>query len=123
MTTTTLSIEERRATVRQLSADGYSNRAIGRRLGIHHRTVASDLLATLAPPAAPPTPTSGDPLTPRLLFRLTPQLIQDLNMLHDPLTDELPAPLVRAIHEAANRKRARWITRLREQAPATPPPL
>ncbi|MFE5912073.1 hypothetical protein ACFQ6B_23730 [Streptomyces wedmorensis] len=121
MTTTTLPIEKRRATVRQLADDGLSNRAIGRQLGIHHRTVASDLLATPAPADAPPGPTSGDLLTPRLLYPLTPQLVQDLNVLHDPATGELPAPLARAIHEAANRKRARWMTLLREQAPAAPP--
>ena len=111
MATPTLSVAERRARARQLHTAGYSNRAIGRELGIHHGTVAADLRATPAPPAAPPAPTSGDPGAPRQFFTLTRELIQDLNVLADKRTGELPAPLVRAIHAAADRRRAAWIDR------------
>ncbi|RSS59563.1 helix-turn-helix domain-containing protein [Streptomyces sp. WAC01280] len=120
MATTTLSVEERRTTVRQLDKAGHSNRAIARQLGIHHGTVARDLRSTPEPLDDPQPVTSGEPSTPRLMFPLPPQLIQDLNVLHNHQTDELPAPLVRAIHEAANRKRARWITWLQKQAAERP---
>jgi hypothetical protein len=119
----------RRATVRQLADEGLSNRAIARRLGIHHRTVARDLDTTPAPteasPAAPPTPeqappapTSGARPTPRLLHPLDPALIQDINILADPRTGALPAPLLRAIHAAAERRRADWDAMARRPAAA-----
>ncbi|MFF5790237.1 helix-turn-helix domain-containing protein [Streptomyces sp. NPDC012693] len=112
MATPTLSLTERRARARQLHEAGHSNRAIGRQLGIHHRTVATDLLATPAPQDTPPAPTSGDPDAPRQLFTLTRELIQDLNVLADKQSGDLPAPLVRAIHAAADRRRAAWMRQL-----------
>jgi transposase len=103
-------LAERRATVHQLAADGLSNRAIGRRLGIHHRTVARDLEApvapTEAPQPAPPAPTSGAPVAPSLLYDLEPALTQDLNMLHDARTGAMIEPVRRYIHAAANARRA-----------------
>ncbi|MFF4962990.1 helix-turn-helix domain-containing protein [Streptomyces sp. NPDC001222] len=109
-----LDLAARCATVRQLADDGMSHRAIARRLGIHHRTVARDFDATPAPaeappaaPAAPPAPTSGAPSAPRLLHPFDPALIQDLNVLADPRTGALPSPLLRAIHAAADHRRAK----------------
>ncbi|WP_329622936.1 helix-turn-helix domain-containing protein [Streptomyces sp. NBC_01255] len=116
MATPTLSVAERRTRARQLADDGHSNRAIARQLGIHHRTVARDLELTPAPPAAPPVPTSGDPSAPRILFNLPPTLVQDLNVIADKQSGDLPAPLVRAIHAAADRHRAAWIHQLRQLA-------
>jgi hypothetical protein len=107
-TTRPPTLDDRRAIVRQLADDGMSNRAIARRLGIHHATVARDLDATSAPQTAPPTPTSGARPAPRLLHDLDPRLIQDINVLADPHTGALPAPLVRAIRAAADHRRATW---------------
>jgi hypothetical protein len=107
--TGTLPLAERRATVRRLADENLSHREIARRLGIHHRTVARDLAAPAAPAApesAPPAPTSGAPRAPRLLYPLDPRTIQDLNVLADPHTGALPAPLVRYIRAAANAQRA-----------------
>lgn len=123
---TAAELAARRATVRHLAdVEQLSNRTIGRRLGIHHRTVARDLASTAppaapavaeqaAPPApveAPPAPTSGAAPAPRrapsLLHPLSPQTIQDLNVLATG-TGSLPAPLLRAIHEAAERRRTAW---------------
>lgn len=111
---------ERRHRVRQLAAANLSNREIARRLGIHHRTVARDLEAPPAPEQAPPAPTSGAGPAPRLLYPLDPALIQDLNVLADPHTGALPAPLVRAIRAAADHRRAMWrtATQGREQVEA-----
>lgn len=101
---------ERRRRVRQLAAEGKSNREIARQLGIHHRTVARDLDAppapAEAPQTAPPAATSGAPLAPRLLHPLDPALIQDLNCLADPRTGALPEPIRRIIRAAANGRRA-----------------
>ncbi|MFB6617004.1 helix-turn-helix domain-containing protein [Streptomyces rochei] len=126
-----------RATVRQLADKGMSHRAIGRQLGIHHSTVARALRATDepdapaaepgtepdeprhepqdAPPhepdepdAAPPPPTSGAPRAPRLIHDLPAWLVQDLNILVDPFTGRLPEPVARAIHTAAEQRRATW---------------
>jgi hypothetical protein len=103
---------ERRRRVRQLAEQHVSNREIARRLGIHHRTVARDLAAppapAEAPQTAPPAPTSGARPAPRLLHDLDPRLIQDINVLADPHTGALPAPLVRAIRAAADHRRATW---------------
>jgi hypothetical protein len=115
---------ERRHRVRQLAEQHVSNREIARRLGIHHRTVARDLEAPpapeQAPQAAPPAPTSGALPAPRLLYPLDPALIQDLNVLADPHTGALPAPLVRAIRAAADHRRATWhaMAQRREQVEA-----
>jgi hypothetical protein len=107
-----LDLAARRATVRQLTDEGHSARAIARRLGIHHKTVARDLAATPAPAeapqTAPPTPTSGARPAPRLLHPLDPRTIQDLNVLADPRTGQLPAPLLRTIRAAADHRRAIW---------------
>lgn len=114
--------EERRAKARQLAKGGLSNRAIGRLLGVHHSTVARDLAATPepdapadAPPAEPPAPvdapptlTSGERPAPRLLHDLPGWLVQDLNVLMDPRTGALPGALLRAIHAAAEERRATW---------------
>ncbi|MFE9309498.1 hypothetical protein ACFYM5_17635 [Streptomyces sp. NPDC006706] len=115
-----------RATVRQLAGKGLSQRAIGRQLGIHHSTVARALRATDepdeprhepqdAPPhepdepdTAPPPPTSGAPRTPRLIHDLPGWLIQDLNILTDPVTGRLDEPVARTIHTAAEQRRATW---------------
>src|SRR5690606_39340504 len=82
-----------------LAAQNLSNRAIGRRLGMHHTTVGRILRTTRAPerttpeqperttpaPATTPErttpPTSGAAPAPRLLLPLDPDLIQDLNVL------------------------------------------
>jgi hypothetical protein len=115
----------RRATVRRLADEGKSNRAIARQLGVGKDTVARDLAATPATPApdtapqdATPAPTSGARPAPRLLHPLDPRLIQDLNVLADPRTGALPAPLLRAIRAAADHRRAQWLADLarREQA-------
>jgi hypothetical protein len=103
-----LPLAERRATVRRLADENLSHREIARRLGIHHRTVARDLAAPAAPETAPPAPTSGAPRAPRLLYPLDPRTIQDLNVLTDPHTGALPAPLIRAIRAAADHRRAQW---------------
>ncbi|MFJ5143294.1 hypothetical protein [Streptomyces sp. NPDC088707] len=121
MATPTLPIAERRARARQLNAAGYSNRAIARELRIHHRTVANDLAAPVAPDPAPPAPTSGDPTAPPIHFNLPRTLVQDLNVLADKQTGELPAPLVRAIHAAADRRRAAWLRGLEQLATEAPP--
>lgn len=117
-TTNPTRAEERDARVHQLAAKGLSNRAIGRELGIAHTTVARILRTTTAPAAppertrpAPPTATSGKRLAPRLLHPLPPELIQDLNVLADPRTGQLPAPLVRAIRAAADHRRTTMRTR------------
>ncbi|MFB7461702.1 hypothetical protein [Streptomyces sp. NPDC056188] len=67
---------------------------------------------TTAPPApverttpAPPAPTSGNARTPRLLHPLDLRTIQDLNVLMDPRTGALPAPLARIIRAAADHRR------------------
>ncbi|MFF0894726.1 helix-turn-helix domain-containing protein [Streptomyces sp. NPDC003278] len=120
----------RRAAVRHLAdVERLSNREIARRLGIHHRTVARDLAAPAPAPAeetapdAPDAPTSGARIETRLLHPLDPQTIQDLNVLADPRTGALPAGLLRAIHAAAERRRADWQRaterRLAEPAPAS----
>ncbi|MGW0134842.1 hypothetical protein [Streptomyces sp. NPDC003299] len=105
---------ERRALVRQLAADGMSNRAIARRLNIGKDTVARDLAATDEPTApattlqnGAPHLTSGASHTLRLLHPLEPALIQDLNVLADPRTGALPAPLRRIIRAAADHRRAK----------------
>ncbi|QMP84085.1 helix-turn-helix domain-containing protein [Streptomyces phage Alderaan] len=122
MATPTLSVDERRAMVHKRHGAGASHRAIGRELGIHHTTVARILRTTPAPqdappalPDAPPAPTSNEPRPPAILFNLTRELIQDLNTLADKGTGDLPAPLVRAIHAAADRRRAAWLAWLRRQ--------
>ncbi|MGD6762060.1 hypothetical protein ACOKM5_24305 [Streptomyces sp. BH097] len=123
-----LPVAERRRRVRQLADEQVSNREIGRRLGIHHRTVARDLATpapTEAPPAAPqdapPAPTSGAPLAPRLLHDLEPSLIQDLNMLCSG-TGALPEPIRRYLRAAADARRADWRARLEHRAAADAPP-
>ncbi|MEU6649492.1 helix-turn-helix domain-containing protein [Streptomyces sp. NPDC046900] len=115
-----------RATVRQLAAEDMSHRAIAREVGIHHSTVARILRATDepdapatapqdAPPTAPPSPTSGAPRAPRLIHELPPWLIQDLNVLIDARTGRLPAPVARAIHTAAEARRATMRANLERQ--------
>lgn len=106
----------RDARVHHLAAEGHSNRAIGRQLGIHHTTV-STILRTTTPPVAPTAPappatmarttpaTSGNPPAPRLLHPLDPSLIQDLNCLMDPWTGALPAPIRRYLRAAADARR------------------
>ncbi|MGW3511191.1 hypothetical protein [Streptomyces sp. NPDC000994] len=134
-TTNPTGAEERTARVHQLAAEGRSNRFIGRELRIAHTTVARILRTTSAPavpakpakdappapaerttpePAeqaerttpAPPAPTSSNARAPRLLHPLDPRTIQDLNVLADPRTGALPAPVVRIIRAAANARRA-----------------
>ncbi|MFJ9892706.1 hypothetical protein ACIQPR_05170 [Streptomyces sp. NPDC091280] len=109
-TTGARTLDQRRATVRRLAAEHLSNREIGRRLGIHHRTVARDLevpvAPTEAPQPAPPAPTSGAPVAPSLLYDLEPALIQDLNVLHDARTGAMIGPVRRYIRAAANARRA-----------------
>ncbi|MFC8199930.1 helix-turn-helix domain-containing protein [Streptomyces sp. NPDC057298] len=115
-TTGALTLDQRRATVRQLAADDLSNREIARRLGIHHRTVARDLEAPApadAPQTAPSAPTSGAtpaPRRPTLIKELDPRLIQDLNVLVDRRTGALPEPLDRIVRAYADRTRASWST-------------
>lgn len=109
-------LAERRATVRQLADANHSHRAIARQLGIHHRTVARDLSATATPQPTSDILTSAEPPAPRQFFTLTRELIQDLNVLADKHTGELPAPLARAIHAAADRRRAAWIQALEQSA-------
>jgi hypothetical protein len=53
-------------------------------------------------------PTSGNPVKPWLVHDLNPRLIQDLNLLVDPRTGRLPAPLERAVTIAAAARRAAW---------------
>lgn len=134
MTTPPAVLEQRRATVRQLHAAGHSNRAIARQLGVSKDAVARDLRATEPPPGepqaapdappaetavhatsepdratpAPPIPTSGNPVKPWLVHDMDPRLVQDLNILIDPRTGRLPAPLERAISIAAAARRAAW---------------
>ncbi|WP_452536593.1 hypothetical protein, partial [Paenibacillus chitinolyticus] len=60
------------------------------------------------PDAAPPPPTSGAPRAPRLIHDLPAWLVQDLNILVDPFTGRLPEPVARAIHTAAEQRRATW---------------
>ncbi|MEU2120016.1 helix-turn-helix domain-containing protein [Streptomyces sp. NPDC016459] len=122
MATPTLTVEERRTRVHQLHKAGHSNRAIGRELGIHHVTVGRILSATPAPEAAPPAPTSGDAGVPPMHFNLTRELIQDLNVLADKKSGDLPAPLVRAIHAAADRRRAEWMHQLHQLATTSAQP-
>lgn len=115
MATTHLTPAERTARdarAHQLAADGLSNRAIGRQLGISHTTVATILRTTPAPEHTTldtverTTPaTSGNTRAPRLLHPLDPRTIQDLNCLMDPTTGALPAGLVRAIRTAADHRR------------------
>ncbi|MFF5142540.1 helix-turn-helix domain-containing protein [Streptomyces sp. NPDC013157] len=121
-TTGPLTLDQRRAAVRRLAAEQLSNREIGRRLGIHHRTVARDLDAPApapapdlapqeAPETAPPTSTSGAapaPRRPSLIKELDPRLIQDLNVLVDRRTGALPSPLDRIVRAYAERTRAMW---------------
>ncbi|MGW2497310.1 hypothetical protein ACWCV2_22775 [Streptomyces pseudogriseolus] len=117
----------RDAEVHRLAAQHLSNRAIARRLGIHHVTVGRILSTTTAPerttastterttPAPDTAPerttptTSGDGPAPRLLHPLDPRTIQDLNCLMDPRTGALPAGLVRAIRTAADHRRAAMV--------------
>lgn len=112
-TTGPLDRATRRATVRRLADEGKSNRAIGRELGIGKDTVARDLAATAAPDTAPqdatPPATSGAPFAPPVVYRLDPRTVQDLNVLADPVTGALPAPLLRAIRAAADHRRAQWL--------------
>ncbi|MFB7029657.1 MULTISPECIES: hypothetical protein [unclassified Streptomyces] len=116
----TLPAAERDARAHQLAADGASHRAIGRALGIHHTTVARILRTTPAPPTAPqdapPPATSKNAPIPGAMFKLTPQLIRDLNVLANRWTGELPAPLVHAIHAEAEKQRAIWRDRLNQLA-------
>ncbi|MGC0205240.1 hypothetical protein [Streptomyces levis] len=82
-----------------------------------------DLEAT-APQPAPPAPTSGAAPAPRLLHPLDATLVQDLNVLADPLTGALPAPIRRIIRAAADARRASMRATARrlmadDSAPAT----
>lgn len=115
--------DDRTARVHHLAAQNLSNRAIGRRLGMHHTTVGRILRTTRAPerttpeqperttpaPATTPErttpPTSGAAPAPRLLLPLDPDLIQDLNVLRDPRTGALPAPLRAMLRTAADARR------------------
>lgn len=120
MATTNLTPADRAtrdAEVHHLAAQHLSHRAIARRLGVHHTTVARILRTTTAPPedttpapaTAPERTTpvaSSNPPAPRLLHPLDPRTIQDLNCLMDPRTGQLPAGLVRAIRTAADHRRA-----------------
>ncbi|MFH9430250.1 helix-turn-helix domain-containing protein [Streptomyces sp. NPDC017615] len=132
--TTPLDLATRRAAVRQLAdIERLSHRAIARRLGIHHNTVARDLAATAEPQAepkraalaavapvdTPPPATSPKAPEPTLLRPLAPDLIQDLNILTDPHTGELPEPLRRYIRATANAARADWLAALQRQQPAS----
>ncbi|MFF9284852.1 hypothetical protein [Streptomyces griseosporeus] len=106
------------AEVRRLAAEEQlSNRAIARRLGVHHTTVGRILRTTPAPDApaaapaerttpAPPAPTSGAARAPRLLYDLDPTLIQDLNVLTDARTGALIAPVRQYLRTAAAYRRA-----------------
>ncbi|MEU8950911.1 hypothetical protein [Streptomyces sp. NPDC048489] len=107
----------RHAEVRRLAdEEQLSNRAIARRLGMHHTTVGRILSTTPAPDEPPvrttPAPavrtthlTSGAAVAPRLLHDLDPRLIQDLNVLVDRETGALPAPLAHILRTAADRRR------------------
>ncbi|MGW2130442.1 helix-turn-helix domain-containing protein [Streptomyces coelicoflavus] len=110
--------------IRQLAADGASTRAISRKVGAHHTTVARVLRTTPAPERttperaerttpAPPAPvertitlTSGATATPRLLHPLDPHTVQDLNCLMDPRTGALPEPIRRILRAAADARRS-----------------
>ncbi|MEV5085927.1 hypothetical protein AB0K74_47070, partial [Streptomyces sp. NPDC056159] len=43
-----------------------------------------------------------------LIHDLPAWLVQDLNILVDPFTGRLPEPVARAIHTAAEQRRATW---------------
>jgi hypothetical protein len=43
------------------------------------------------------------------VYRLDTRTVQDLNVLADPVTGALPAPLLRAIRAAADHRRAVWL--------------
>jgi hypothetical protein len=108
----TTSHTERTTRVHHLAATGMSNRAIARELGMHHTTVGRILRTTTAPEPTTPTPaerttpaTSETPRTPWLLRDLEPDLIQDLNILRDPHTGALPAPLRTMLRTAADARR------------------
>src|SRR5690606_4240966 len=121
--------DDRTARVHHLAAQNLSNRAIGRRLGMHHTTVGRILRTTRAPerttpehperttpaPATTPErttpPTSGAAPAPPLLLPLDPDLIHDLNVLRDPPTAALPpsrpplAPQARQLPPAPHARR------------------
>ncbi|MEU7340559.1 hypothetical protein [Streptomyces sp. NPDC007074] len=118
----------RHAEVRRLAdEEQLSNRAIARQLGMHHTTVGRILRTTPAPetPAERTTTTSpvrttpvtsgAGPRAPELVRELDPRLIQDLNVLMAG-TGALPAPLARAIHTAADHRRAQWRTAMERRA-------
>jgi hypothetical protein len=112
----------RHAEVRRLAdEEQLSNRAIARQLGMHHTTVGRILRTTPAPDAPPehtttaptvrttPVTSGAGPRTSQLVHELDPRLIQDLNVLMAG-SGALPAPLARAIHAAAQHRRAQWRT-------------
>lgn len=111
--------DDRTTRVHHLAAQNLSNRAIARQLGIHHTTVGRILRTTRAPERTTPEqperttpaperttpPTSNNRPAPRLLLPLDPDLIQDLNVLRDPRTGALPAPLRAMLRTAADARR------------------
>lgn len=115
----------RHAEVRRLAdEEQLSNRAIARRLQMHHTTVGRILSATPAPDApaertttAPPERTapvtSDDDHTTPPDSLLHPRLFADISTLMDPRTGDLPAPLARVLHRAAEAQRTAWRTAAR----------
>jgi hypothetical protein len=120
----------RTAEVHRLAAQHLSHRAIARRLGIHHTTVGRILRTTTAPDApertTPEQPTAPERTTERTttvtsnddrtttddtLFH--PRLFNDLCVLINPRTGDLPAPLARIVHQAAEKQRTAWRTAAR----------
>lgn len=125
----------RTADVHRLAAQHLSHRAIARRLGIHHTTVGRILRTTTAPDApAAPAPERTTPEQPTAPERTTertttatsnddhtttedslfhPRLFNDLCVLIDARTGDLPAPLARIVHQAAEAQRTAWRTAAR----------
>ncbi|MFI5993151.1 hypothetical protein ACIBAC_15115 [Streptomyces sp. NPDC051362] len=122
----------RHAEVRRLADEEHlSHRAIARRLGMHHTTVGRILRTTTAPEAPPvrtttaptvrttPVTSGAVPRPPELVRELDPWLIQDLNVLMTG-SGALPAPVARAIHAAAEHRRAQWRTASERREQAAP---
>lgn len=107
----------RHAEVRRLAdEEQLSNRAIARQLGMHHTTVGRILRTTPAPDAPAErttTATSDDDHTTSPDSLLHPRLFADISTLMDPRTGDLPAPLARVLHRAAEAQRTAWRTAAR----------
>ena len=120
-TPTPPAITARRNKVAQLLAHNpdLSARAIATRLDVSKDTIRRDIdaiRATPTPPDTPPPLTSSAPRAPWLIPDLPAWLIQDLNILTDPYTGQLAAPVAHAIHTAAEERRATWRTNMERRA-------